>query len=221
MKILSDTQYSPEWWNARRGLPTASNFGRIITPARGDYSKQAEGYIYELIASLYDPNYGVVEDYQSAAMRNGTILEPEARRFYQFSRGVRVQEVGLCVTDCGRFAGSPDGLCGDDGCLEIKSPLHKTQVEYLLRGELPTEYRAQVHGHLIVTGRDWCDFLSYAQGLPELLVRVTPDDFTASLRESLERFAGEYDAAKARMFDQYGPPPAFEPVTVGDDIQLF
>lgn len=204
MRVITKTQYDESWWSARRGVPTASQFGRICTPATGKYASGASTYICELIADLYDPEYGIVDDYQSAAMKNGTMLEPEARAFYEFDRSVEVEQVGLCMDDDGRFGASPDGLPGD-GCLEIKSPMHKTQVKYLIGGDVPTDYKPQVHGHLIVTGREWCDFLSYAQGLPPLLVRVVEDKYTAKLRECLDKFWDDYQAALEKIQSLAGP----------------
>lgn len=211
MKVVTAEQYSSEWWLARRGVPTASRFKDICTPAKGEYSKSAAGYICELIADRFDPDYGLIDDYQSAAMKNGTYLEPEARRYYEFDRGVEVEQVGLCMDDDGRYGCSPDGLAGD-GCLEIKSPLHKTQVKYLIDGQIPTEYKPQVHGHLIVTGRDWCDFLSYAQGLPHLLVRVLPDEYTEALRVCLDQFWDEYQTAWVKIRSVCGAEPVQEEV---------
>jgi hypothetical protein len=210
-------QYSPEWWDARCGVPTASEFSRIVTPAKGDYSKGAEGYIAELIAEQADPHYGEVETYVSAAMRNGTMMEPEARRFYEFERGADVEEVGFCLTDDGRFGCSPDGLVGDDGGLELKSPEHKTHVKYLLSGEVPTEYKPQVHAQLIITGREWCDFMSYARGLPPLLVRVEPDDYTAKVRAAMDTFWGEYQEALGKI-RALGGLPVIEHAETTDEI---
>jgi hypothetical protein len=34
-------------------------------------------------------------------------------------------------------------------------------VNTLLTKEVPSEYEWQVVGHLLVTGRDWCDFISF------------------------------------------------------------
>ena len=220
MKIVSEEQYSPQWWAARRGLPTASCFNRIITAARGDYSKQASEYAFELVAQMYDPNYGEVEDYQSAAMKNGTILEPEARAFYEFDRNAKVDEVGLCVTDDGRYGASPDGMVGDDGCIEIKSVMGKTQLKYLDKGVLPNDYKAQCHGHLLVTGREWCDFFSYSPGLPPFLIRVTPDDYTKRLEHALGEFCDELDKLKARVAELQAPPEwdVEEPV---EDVVIF
>ena len=199
MKIIDCQQYTPEWWLARRGLPTASVASRIITPAKGEYSKSADGLICELLAQQYDPSYGVYDDYQTAAMKNGSLLEPEARRFYEFHRNADVIQVGFCTTDDGTAGCSPDGLIGDDGLLEIKSPEAKTQVAYLLGGGLPAEYKPQVHWHLAVTGRAWCDFISYSRGLPPLLLRIVPDDYTKQVRAHMARFVAELAEAREKL----------------------
>ena len=89
MKVFDFPQYGPEWWGVRRGVPTASNGKRIITPAKWEYAKAATEYAWELAADKYDPLYGFHEDYATAAMKNGTIMEPEARRWYEFEADCR------------------------------------------------------------------------------------------------------------------------------------
>lgn len=212
MKRYDFDQYSPDWWRVRRGVPTSSCFDKIVTPAKGELSKQADGYIHQLIAEQFDPEYGVVEDYVSAAMRAGTIMEPEARRYYEFERGVDVEQVGFCLSDDGRFGCSPDGLCGDDGALELKCPQPHTQVAYLLANELPQAYAPQVHGQLIVTGRKWVDFMAYSPGFPPLLIRVEPDDYTEKVRKALDDFWPRYQDAlnKVRAMDGFPAPTPVE-----------
>ena len=203
MRVVECAQYSPEWWDVRRGVPSCSNFGRIITEKTETFSPRgARTYAIELVGQKYDADYGMVEGYVSAAMKTGTIMEPEARRYYEFTRDIQVQKVGFVLTDCGRFGGSPDALVGEDGVLELKSPMAKTQVAYVLEGKLPDEYRAQCHGHLIVTGREWCDFLSYVGGFPPLLVRVERNDYTVKLRVALEQFWKVYEELDRRFTDQ-------------------
>ena len=199
MTIHRFKQYSKEWWDAHQGRPSASNFGKIITPAKADFSKSAVEYCYELIAELYDPNYGMVEDYVTAAMRNGTVMEPESRRFYEMERDCDVEQVGLCESDCGRFICSPDSLVGDDGVLELKNPAYKTQIKYLIQNKLPDEHKVQCYGHLLVTKRNWCDFLSYCPRLPPLLVRIEPDEFTLKLAEALEQFWKLYTELRTKI----------------------
>lgn len=208
-----------QWIASRRGVPTASCFDKIVTPARGEPSKQADAYICELIAEQFDPEYGVMEDYQSAAMRMGLLLEPEARRWYEFERGIDVRTTGLCLTDDRRFGASPDALCGDDGSLELKCPNPSTHVRYLIEGKLPDQYKPQVHGQLIVTGRKWVDFMAYSPGFPPLLIRVEPDDYTEKVRKALDDFWPRYQEAleKVRAMDGF-PEPA--PVVEDDEPVL-
>lgn len=220
MRIVDCKQYDGPWWEARRGLPTASAFDRIITAKHGEYASAAKKYIAQLIGEKYDPHYAMREEYQTAAMRNGTILEPRVRNLYSLERNCEVQQVGLCLTDDGRFGCSPDSLIDDDGVLELKSPQPNTQVTYILDGVLPKEYRAQCHGHLIVTGRAYCDFFSYCEGLPDFVIRVEADDFTEKMREVMAEFLTDYDAALAKVAALMPPPPppkfinvpGFEPV---------
>lgn len=194
MIITTAEQYTPEWWSARRGVPSASNAAKVFT-SQGKASASQSQYIADLIAEQYDPAYGNKDEYQTAAMRNGSLMEPEARAYYEFDRGLSVDEVGFCTTDDGRFGCSPDGLIGDEGGLECKSPQHNTQVKYLLADKVPAEYVPQVHWSLIVTGRKWWDFISYARGLPKLVKRVEPDDYTKAMRAEMERFWKKYQAA--------------------------
>lgn len=189
MKIMRCPPYSDEYWQAKKGLPSASNFHRIITPAKWEYAAGAYSYACELIAQEYDYNYGAHEEYATAAMRNGIIMEPEARRAYEFYSGRDVEQVGLCISDCSRFCCSPDGLVGDEGGIELKHPTAATHVKWLLAGVLPPEHAAQCYGFLLVTKRQWIDFMAWYPGMPQLVVRVTPDEKMLKMAEALEKFA--------------------------------
>lgn len=192
-------QYSPEWWEVRRGIPTASQFDKILTPT-GKASAQADDYAAELIGDIccLNPNF-LTERPMTRAMANGRDMEPEARRWFEMEKECRVQQVGFCVSDDGRFGCSPDGLVGEDSVLELKCPMAKTQVKYLLDGGLPAEYRPQCHGHLLVTGRPVVWFCSYAPGLPGLIVKVVPDEYTVKLAAALAVFSEKFQAAKAKI----------------------
>lgn len=209
VRIVTPDQYSSLWWDARRGVPTASEAARIFT-SQAKASTQQTQYIYDLIGDLYDPRYGQVEDYQSAAMKNGHVIEPAARAYYEFMQDAKVTQVGFCLSDDGRFGCSPDGLVGDEGGIEIKSPNHATHVEYLDQNRVPPKYVPQVHFSLIVTGRKWWDFMSYASGLPHLVVRTEPNDFTRQLREELDRFWFKFQDVLARIKEMDQPNHDFE-----------
>ena len=192
-------QLSDEWWKLRRGVPTASAFSRIMTPAKRQLSSSADGYIAELIGELFDTGYPRLDGPTSGPIRHGIKMEPESRRFYEFERDVQVKPVGFIKSECERFGASPDALVGETGLLELKNPSPKTHVEWLLEGGLPADYRCQVHGQLIVSDRKWVDFVSYCPGLKPLIVRVEPDDFTKSLRVCLHLFWDKMTAALARV----------------------
>lgn len=206
MKVLDCQQYDPAWWEARRGVPTASQFSRFFTPKTEKLGTGAITYAHELIAQKYDLDYGLENEPKSAAMRHGTDMEPETRRWYEFVRDKKVMEVGFCLTDDGRFGASPDGVMPDENRgFECKRPLAHTQVKYLLDGGLPVEYKAQVHGGLIVTGYERWDFLSYYPGLPPLLVTVEPDAFTERLRKGMDDFWEIYQELLGKMQDKPDP----------------
>jgi hypothetical protein len=198
VRILDCEQRSPEWYAARRGIPTASEFGCIITPKRGEYAAAADTYINQLIDETVRPD----ADRSWGSNRHterGCDLEPEARDLYAFERDLVPLQVGFILNDAGTLGCSPDSLIDPDGGLEVKCPDGPTHVKWLRAGGVPDEHKAQVHGCLIVTGRAWWDFLSYCPGYPRLLVRVTPDDFTAKLSAHLERFLGELQAAREAL----------------------
>ena len=166
-------QRSAEWLKARAGLPTASQFDRIVT-STGKISAQGEAYARQLAGERV---LGYSEELpMTKAMERGIELEYEARSLYAMRRDVEPVETGLILEDGGRWGCSPDGLCGDDGGLELKCPGVAVHVGYLIEGTLPTAYFAQVQGCLFVTGRKWWDFASYFPGLPMFLTRVTPDE---------------------------------------------
>lgn len=190
MKILEHEQRTPEWYAARKGVPTASDFDKIIT-STGIQSKQRQKYLYQLAGERLG---GIVdESYQSFAMLQGVEKEAEARALYELLHEP-VKEVGFCISDCGRFGCSPDGIVGEDGLVEIKCPIISTHVEYLLKckDECPSDYFQQTQGQLLVTGRKWVDFVSYFPGLPPLIIREEPNEvFQRLLKKELELFCAE------------------------------
>ena len=197
MIILDCEQGSPEWTEARRGIPTASEFGRIITPKTGKMAAAANKYMAELIASTVID--GSADWSGGHWTERGIILEPEARDWYAFERDVDIQQIGLALRNDGKAGASPDGLVGDDGGLEIKCPKPSTHVEWLMAGTLPDEHKAQVHGNLLICEREWWDFVSYCPGLRPLVIRVTPDNFTEALSSALDEFIQRLATTKAQI----------------------
>lgn len=191
MKLLELEQRSPEWFTARCGKPSASNFDKIIT-TDGKPSKQREKYLYQLAGETVS---GISEEtYQNSAMIRGIEMEEEARKLYEAITENMVVKAGFCLSDCGRYGASPDGFVGDSGLIEIKCPIISTHVSYLLQNRLPTDYFQQTQGQLLVTERKWCDFVSYYPGIKPLVIHVIRDEkFISALKLELESFCEELE----------------------------
>lgn len=181
MRIINVEQRTSEWYAARLGVPSASNFAKVISPT-GKKSTQVESYLNRLVADILTGRSEQQEP--TEAMQRGTEMEAEARAYYELIMGP-VEQVGFCIHDDG-FGCSPDGVVGE-GLLEIKCPLAHTHVEYLRNGEIPSIYIPQVQGQMLVMDKPWCDFLSYHPDMKPLLVRVMRDDaFCQVLHEALK-----------------------------------
>ena len=186
-------QGSVEWHAARLGRPTASNFGRIITPT-GKPSASADGYMHELIAERM---LGYALNTESVDfMERGKALESQAGAWYELRRGVDTETVGFCLTDDEQAGCSPDRFVGLDGGLEIKCPSPAVHVGYLLDGGISAKYRPQVQGSLWITGRWWWDTMSYHPDLKPALVRAERDpDYITALEVAVCAFCERLDAA--------------------------
>lgn len=206
MIVIPCIQGTEEWAEARRGKPTASCADQIITPAKGNISTAADDYACQLLAETILPaHYWFGEDFQNSAMANGTNTEREARDYFELQRGVDVQQVGFVTTDDGRFGASPDGLIGESEGLELKCPKHKTHIRYLIDGVLPVKYKPQVHWSMVVTGRKQWSFMSYAVGLPPLIVLVETDEYTVKVAEAMEQFWKLFADMRAKLIGAGDP----------------
>lgn len=176
LHVLPDLiQGTEQWHDQRRGIVTASVVGKLLTPtlsvASNDY---ARGITATLAAERIT---GWTEDsFMNADMLRGIEHEPYARDAYS-EHYAPVTEVGFMRRDeNGWTLGySPDGLVGDDGLIEVKSPRAKTHVRTILADAVPEHYMAQCQSGLLVSARKWLDFVSYVPGLPLFVKRVHPD----------------------------------------------
>lgn len=189
-------QGSEEWHSARCGLLTASEVDRILTPKLkiADNAK-TRAHLWELAAQRISQY--VEPQYVSDAMLRGHEDEILARALYT-EKYAEAREVGFVTNDKWGFTlgASPDGLVGDDGMIECKSRCQKYQVQTIVEewtgvARIPEEYWLQVQAQLLVTGRAWCDFLSYSGGLPMAVVRVEGDTAT---QDAIIEAASKFEA---------------------------
>ena len=166
-------QYSEEYDRLRLGIPTSSNFHKIITP-QGKPSKQWREYACVLIAERILQQK--IEFYNSPAMERGLIVEADAVDWYEFDQDATTQRVGFITDDNHTLGCSPDRLVGAEGLLEIKAPLPHTQVDYWISGEISERFRPQLQGQLYISQRSWVDIVCWHDVLPKLVMRVEPDE---------------------------------------------
>lgn len=202
MKIHQVDQGSYDWLRAKIGIPSSSNFERIVTPGKLQLSSQAEKYAWELIAEelLGAP----LDDFGTALMSRGTSMEVEARGYYSLTENVDVTPGGFVVRDDGKAGASPDGFVGDDGLLEIKCPSAEVHVGYLLDSQ-GIGYRIQVQTQLWVCEREWNDTLSYHPTMPKALVRQGRDEkVIKAIAECADRFHELMLDMKDKLAQRYG-----------------
>lgn len=144
----------------------------ILEPARND---AARAIILRLAGERM--NGWTEETPMNAAMWRGVEDEPRARDLYN-DRIAPVEEIGFMRRDDlgGPLGYSPDGLVGHDGLIEIKSRAPKSQIETILAGHPPIFNMPQLQCGLLVSGREWIDYISYAGGMHMWVHRVRPDD---------------------------------------------
>lgn len=174
------TQGTDEWLAMRCGLLTASEMKLIVTPTLKVASNEKErAHLYELLAQRVT-RY-VEPMYVSDDMLRGQEDEFYARQAYA-EKYAPVEECGFITNDRWGFTigYSPDGLVGPDGLIECKSRRQKYQVQTIIEnvtgGTIPADYLIQCQTGLLVSEREWLDFISYSGGLPMAVVRVWPDD---------------------------------------------
>ena len=186
-----EAQRTDGWHDARKGMITASRFGDVLAKGKGtDFGKTAMSYAYEILAVEIT---GEEKGFTNTAMEWGIENEPDARLAYQMKTFDFVQEVGFIKYD-DMVGGSPDGLIGEDGGIEIKCPYNSTNhIAVMISKETPTEYVPQVQGSMLITGRKWWDFVSYDPRFPKdkrliIIKNKRDEEYIKILKERLEKF---------------------------------
>jgi putative phage-type endonuclease len=184
-------QRSADWFAARRGKLTASNLGAAL----GQVS-------YTSRAAALQRALGTDKFVGNCATQHGQRNEMNGITDYQILSGNIVEATGVWVhPDYDWFCGSPDGLVGEEGMIEVKCPFYKRPNGQRLHTSVPVHYWMQVNALLEITGRKWCDYICWG---PEGFVvhRVSPDPITF---EYLLNFYSQFYSAIAARAEK--PPP--------------
>lgn len=202
MRIVTCEQRSPEWFSARAGIATASNFASVLATIKTGEAAERRNYRAKLVVERLTGR--CIEGFSTPAMKQGVEREPLAREAYEIATGNVVQEVGFMLHDTLEAGASPDGLVDADGCIEIKAPDLAAHLSYLRMKAEPPAYTAQIQGQLWISGRQWCDFIAWNPDFPphlQMIVRRIPRDekYIAGLALAVELFMSEVRAEEAEV----------------------
>jgi hypothetical protein len=199
-------QGSEEWHALRLGIPTASCFDKIVTPAKCELSKTSVDYMALLIAEWI--RKAPVDEFENEWTRHGHEYEDEARKAYEFAVGQSVDQVGFITTDDGMVGASPDGMIGSNALCELKCPKANTHVGYMLARAIDDKYKTQLQGQLWVCERELVDIQSYCPGFPTVVIRVTRDEpYIAKLSAAVRKFVDSMLESRLKIEREFGPFP--------------
>lgn len=185
-------QGSDEWFALRLGKVTASKVADVMSKGTGR-ATYMDDLLAERMSGQSKPSF------TNDAMRWGTEQEPYARQAYEVDQECFVEETGFWEHDELALGVSPDGLVGEGGLVEIKCPNSSTHVGWLRTKKVPAKHIKQIQCQLWVTGRSWCDFVSYDPRMIEpknrlMIVRCKRDEvLIKKMKEETIKFLDELD----------------------------
>lgn len=152
---LNMEQRSPEWYVARAGVITASGYTNL------PLSHRKYTFVRDKVTEIITGEAIHLDLSGNKHVQRGVDMEDAARQAYEAHTGNKVQEIGFVFRDESRRVGcSPDGLIGDDGLIEIKCPSTPVHLNNAIEGP-SLDYKRQMQFQMYVTGRQWCDFVSW------------------------------------------------------------
>lgn len=195
-------QGTEAWHQMRLGKITASRIADVIAQIKTGEAASRADYRVELVCERLTGTHA--EGYTNAHMERGIELEPIARAWYEVERGTFVKQVAFVNHPTISMSGaSPDGIV-DDGLIEIKCPMAKTHVKYLLDDKVPAKYIPQMAWQMACTHSKWVDFVSFCPELPKdmqlFIKRYERDDaYIAELESKVVEFNDEVEQVITRL----------------------
>jgi len=206
LTVYDCEQGSEDWFRARMGIPTASEFGTVLAPRAGSEGKMRRTYLHKLAGEIITGE--PMERYGNAHMDRGHEMEAEARSLYAFMSDADPTQIGFLRN--GQKGCSPDSLIGDAGMLEIKTKLPHLLIDCILKDDFPAEHKAQCQGALWVSEREWVDIAVYWPRMPMFVKRAYRDEeYISKLSDAIDAFNADLAVVVDRI-KAYGVEPARE-----------
>lgn len=220
-------QGSLEWHKLRSGIPTASCFDQIITPAKMELSAARKKYACRLIAErILNWQADSLEAIKHIA--DGKENEPLAVERFEFVEDVKTLPVGFVKTDDERFGASPDRIIGAPGAVEkvveCKAPTIPIQMERIIFGN-GEAYKCQIQGQLYIAEVDEGIYYSFHPRMPAVSIKTHRDEaFIRKLRDRLDQFSDELEewteiAKRAGAFEAFAEMVSAVDAEHGDNIR--
>ena len=206
MTLSTDVQRDGAWFAARAGRATASRFKDVLAKLKnGAPAAARQNYLMDVVTERLTGS--PVTHFTTTAMTWGTDLEEIAKVAYADYIRVGVDETGFWTHDTMMAGDSPDGLVNWEGLVEIKCPFNSANHVATWRDGMPDEHMAQIQGQLWITGRDWCDFVSFDPRMPGALRLYVQrierdDDYIASLETEVRSFLTDVDAMVSSLMNK-------------------
>jgi putative phage-type endonuclease len=206
MQTITDEQRTAEWFQARVGKATASRFKDVMAKLKNGSPAAARiNYLVDIATERLTKS--ATPHYTNSAMQWGVTHEAGARILYEQRRQLQVEETGFihhAELDAGA---SPDGLVDWDGLIEIKCPYNSSVHVMTWMDGMPEDHIAQVQGQLWITGRQWCDYVSFDPRMPDRLQLYVEriernDSFIAGLETEIRKFLIDVDSMVAKLMEK-------------------
>lgn len=201
---MNEQQQIEQWQKDRMGKITASMFADFVKKDKqGNYflsdSETAKNLIYKIAWERLVLNGDFANalnrlGVSSQATEHGNMYEGAAVLRYEKFTGRTVEYINRYNAYNDSVGGTPDGYIGEDGIIEVKCPYNGgNHLRTLLTGEMYNkDYGYQIQGYLMITGRKWCDFVTYDPDMPEGLdISVNRIDRDEDIIEGIKLVIGE------------------------------
>lgn len=160
-------QRSNAWVVKRLGFCGCSRLGDVLAEGRnGQPSTTRRNYMAELLCERLTGKHA--EHFMTQEMKWGVENENPARSEYEARHGIMVQETGGKEhPSIPWWWGSPDGIVGNDGGIEIKCCNTMNHLDVVFTGKIQTGYIYQISGYVEIFEREWYTYIGYDPRLPE------------------------------------------------------